>query len=199
MSWVRARQLQLLLTHIDRLPESDRKAVQALIRPEDAVRLHEAAALDWVPMKLSVDLAHAVTDALGRERARHFFRDQFASTLHNAVLGSLVTAVTRYLSSDPRPGLRFLSRGHDLLFKDVGRLVVTVANDRPEAILSLVELPEDLARDVVWLDRYAWSAASMQFLWRATTDCELLEALPEANVARFRLWWSDTVGQSRIR
>lgn len=191
MAWVRARQLQLLLTHIERLPEADRRAVSERIPASDVVQIHEAAALDWIPMKLSVDLAHAVTSALGRERARHFFRDQFAVTLNNAVLGSLVAAVARHISLDPRPGLRFMPRGHDLLFKGVGRLVVSLSSDRPEAILSLVDLPPDLAADRVWLDRYAWSAASMQMLWRATTDCELIEASPEERVARFRLWWSD--------
>ena len=198
MAWVRARQLQLLLTHIDRLPEVDRRAVCDRIHAPDVVTIHRASALDWVPMKLSIDLAHAVTEGLGRERARHFFRDQFAVTLNNAVLGSLVAAVTRHISYDPRPGLRFLPRGHDLLFKGVGRLVVSVSSDLPEATLSLVDLPPDIAADRVWLDRYAWSAASMQVLWRAITDCEVTGSHPEERLARFRMWWSDPYPRRRV-
>lgn len=199
MSWVRARQLQLLLTHIDRLPDVDRRAVCERIAAPDVVQIQRAAPLDWIPMKLGVDLAHAVTGALGRERARDFFRDQFAVTLNNAVLGSLVAAVTRHISLDPRPGLRFMPRGHDLLFKGVGRLVVSLSSDRPEAILSLVDLPPEIAADRVWLDRYAWSAASVQVLWRATTDCEVIESSPDERLARFRMWWSNPYAGSRGR
>jgi hypothetical protein len=191
MAWVRARQLQLLLTQIDRLPDADRTAICARIHPGDAIEIQSAAALDWIPMKLSADLARAVTLTLGRDRARTFFKDQFAVTLSNAVLGSLVAAVSRHLSSDPRPGLRWMPRGHDLLFRGVGRLVVTVSPDRPEAILSLVDLPPELAADPIWLDRYAWSAASMQLMWRTPIDCELVDSSPDQRFARFRMWWTE--------
>lgn len=191
MAWVRARQLQLLLTQIDRLPDSERRAICERIAAADVVQIQKAAGLDWIPMKLGIDLAHAVTEGMGRERARHFFRDQFAVTLNNAVLGSLVAAVTRHISADPRPGLRWLPRGHDLLFKGVGRLVVEVTPDKPEAVLSLVDLPPDIAADRVWLDRYAWSAASIQVLWRAPTECEVLTSEPENRRAQFRMWWVD--------
>ncbi len=191
MAWIRARQLQLLLTHIDRLPEPDRRAVHARVLAGDVAEIQSAAPLDWIPMRLSTDLARAVTEALGRERTRVFFREQFAVTLSNAVLGSLVGAVSRHLSSDPRPGLRWLPRGHDLLFRGVGRMVITVSGDEPEAVLSLVDLPSDLAGDRVWLDRYAWSVASLQTLFHATLDCEVLESRPDERFARFRVWWSE--------
>ncbi len=192
MAWVRARQLQLLLTQIDRLPEAERTAVCARIRPEDVVVVQSAAALDWVPMKTSIDFAHAVTEALGPERTRGFFREQFAVTLSNAVLGSLVGAVTRHLSSDPRPGLRWLPRGHDLLFRGVGRLVISVSTSEPEAIASIVDLPPEIAADRVWLDRYAWSLASLRTLFKATFDCEVVDSRPEERFARFRIWWTES-------
>lgn len=191
MAWIRARQLQLLLTHIDRLPEPDRRAVHDRVPAGDVAEIQSAAPLDWIPMKLSTDLARAVTEALGRERTRVFFREQFAVTLSNAVLGSLVGAVSRHLSSDPRPGLRWLPRGHDLLFRGVGRMVISVSGDEPEAVLSLVDLPSELAGDRVWLDRYAWSVASLQTLFHATLDCEVLESRPDERFARFRVWWSE--------
>lgn len=199
MAWVRARQLQLLLTQIDRLPADDRRAVCSRIVPGDVIEVQSAAALDWIPMKVSVDLARAVTEGLGRDRARVFFRDQFAVTLSNAVLGSLVAAVSRHISHDPRPGLRWMSRGHDLMFRGVGRLVVSVSPAEPEAILSLVDLPAELAADSMWLDRYAWSAASMQVLWRARTECEVIGASPEERFARFRMWWSESLRPPRER
>lgn len=189
MAWVRARQLQLLLTQIDRLPDGERRAICERIATADVIEVQKAAGLDWIPMKLSVDMAHAVTQGLGRERARTFFRDQFAITLSSAVLGSLVAAVSRHISADPRPGLRWMPRGHDLLFKGVGRLVVEVVPGKPEAVLSLVDLPREIAADLVWLDRYAWSAASMQVLWRAPTECEVLASEPELRRAQFRMWW----------
>ena len=191
MAWIRARQLQLLLTHIDRLPEADRRSVLARISSGDIAEIQSAAALDWIPMRLSTDLARAVTEALGRDRTRAFFREQFAVTLSNAVLGSLVAAVSRHLSSDPRPALRWLPRGHDLLFRGVGRMVLTASADEPQAILSLVDLPPELAADRVWLDRYAWSVASLQTLFHATLDCEVLDARPEERFARFRVWWTE--------
>lgn len=191
MAWIRARQLQLLLTQIDRLPELERRSVCERIHAPDVVQIQKAQALEWIPMKLGIDLSHAVIEGLGRERARTFFRDQFAVTLTNAVLGSLVQAITRHLSNDPRPGMRWLSRGHDLLFRGVGRLIVDVAPDKPEAILSLVDLPPEIAADRMWLDRYAWSLASLQILWRGATDCEVIESNPEERLARFRMWWID--------
>lgn len=197
MAWIRARQLQLLLTHIDRLPELDRRAVLAGVSTGDIAEIQSAAPLDWIPMRLSTDLARAVTEALGRDRTRAFFREQFAVTLSNAVLGSLVGAVSRHLSSDPRPGLRWLPRGHDLLFRGVGRMVLTVSDDEPQAILSLVDLPPELAADRVWLDRYAWSVASLQTLFHATLDCEVLDSRPEERFARFRVWWLEPRGPRR--
>lgn len=191
MAWVRARQMQMLLAHIDRLPDAERRAVCARIDPSDVVRVQSATALEWIPMRVSTGMARAVTETLGRDRARAFFKDQFAATLSNAVLGSLVGAVTRHMSADPRPGLRWLARGHDLLFKGVGKLTVELVPDRPEAIFTLTDLPPELASDSVWLDRYAWSMASVQVLWRATTECEVMEARPEDRVARFRMWWTE--------
>jgi hypothetical protein len=191
MSWVRARQMQMLLAHIDRLPEADRRAVWARIDPAHVVRVQNATPLEWIPMAISTSLARAVIETLGRERSRAFFKDQFAATLSNAVLGSLVAAITRHLSADPRPGLRWLARGHDLLFKGVGKLTVQTEPGKPEAIFTLSELPEELVNDSLWLDRYAWSAASMQILWRATTECEVIETRPEERTAKFRMWWSE--------
>lgn len=199
MAWIRARQLQLLLTHIDRLPEADRKAVRARIHPGDVVEIQSAGPLDWIPMRLSTDLARAVTEVLGRERTRAFFREQFAVTLSNAVLGSLVGAISRHLSSDPRAGIRWLPRGHDLLFRGVGRMVITMSDDEPEAILSLVDLPPELAGDRVWLDRYAWSLASLQTLFHATLDCEAIDSRPEERFARFRMWWTESRPPRRRR
>src|SRR5262245_50614563 len=125
MAWVRARQLQLLLAQIDRLPDADRRAICGRMQPLDISRIQRAGPLDWLSMRLSVELARGVIQILGREPARRFFRAQFAVTLDNVVLGSLVAAVTRYISSDPRPALRWLPRGHELLFRGVGRGVMT--------------------------------------------------------------------------
>lgn len=191
MAWVRARQMQMLLAHIDRLPDADRRAVCARIDPADVVRVQGATPLEWIPMRISTDLARAVVEVLGRDRSRAFFKDQFAATLSNAVLGSLVGAVARHVSVDPRPGLRWLVRGHDLLFKGVGKLSVQVDPVRPEAIFTLSELPPELVNDAVWLDRYAWSTASVQVLWRSTTECEVCEVRPEERLARFRMWWAE--------
>lgn len=191
MAWLRARQLQMLLAHIDRLPDAERRAVCARIDPSSVVRVQSATPLEWIPMSISTAMARAVTDTLGRDRARAFFKDQFAATLSNAVLGSLVGAITRHISTDPRPGLRWLARGHDMLFKGVGKLSVEIDPVKPEAIFTLSDLPPELAGDSVWLDRYAWSAASVQLLWRATTECEVIEARPEERLARFRMWWTE--------
>jgi hypothetical protein len=183
--------MQMLLAHIDRLPEADRRAVLAGIDPADVVRVQGATALEWIPMRISTNLARSVTETLGAERSRAFFKDQFGATLSNAVLGSLVGAVARHVSSDPRPGLRWLVRGHDLLFKGVGKLSVQVDAVKPEAIFTLSELPPELVNDSVWLDRYAWSAASMQMLWRSATECEVFEVRPEERTARFRMSWAE--------
>jgi hypothetical protein len=191
MAWLRARQLQMLLAHIDRLPDAERRAVCARIDPSDVVLVQSATPLEWIPMSISASMARAVVETLGRDRSRTFFKDQFAATLSNAVLGSLVSAVTRHISADPRPGIRWLARGHDLLFKGVGKLAVELVADRPEALFTLSDLPPELVSDGAWLDRYAWSMASVQVLWRATTDCEVLEARPEERTARFRMWWTD--------
>ena len=192
MASVRARQLQLLLGHIDRLPEADRRAVCARIPLADVVRVHEAGVLEWIPMKLSADMARAVTEQLGPERARVFFRDQFAVTLEGSVLGSLVAAVTRYASPNPRTALRWLTRGHEMLFQGVGHLVVEVAPDEPWADLVLVGLPADLVADPVWLDRYAWSVESLHVIVGARIECALVEARIEERSARFRFSWRET-------
>lgn len=191
MAWVRARQLQLLLAHVDRLPDADRKAVCAHIDTAHVIRVQSATALEWIPMSISTAFARAVTLGLGRDRARAFFKDQFAETLNNAVLGSLVAAVTRHVANDPRPALKWLARGHDLMFRGVGKLTVTAVPNKPEAVLTLSDLPAELAADPIWLDRYAWSAASVQSLWGAPTECEVLDANPEERCARFRLAWTE--------
>jgi hypothetical protein len=191
MAWLRARQLQMLLGAIDRLPEAERSAVCARIDPSDVVRVQSATAFEWVPMRISTAMARAVIDVLGRDRARAFFKDQFAATLSNAVLGGLVAAVTRHLSSDPRPALRWLARSHDLLFKGVGQLSVAVDPGEPEAIFTLSDLPPELASDGAWLDRYAWSMASVQVLWGTSIECEVLEARPEERTARFKMSWTE--------
>lgn len=192
MAWVRARQLQLLLAQIDRLPEADRRAVYERIQPLDIAHIQRSGALDWVAMRLSVELARAVIEILGRERARAFFRAQFAVTLQNAVLGSLVAAVSRYIiSADPRPALRWLPRGHDLLFQGVGRIEMTFLPDKCEATLTLVDLPPELAADRMWLDRYAWSVEAIRGLSGMTLDCEVTRAEPEARLAAFRLTWPE--------
>ena len=182
--------MQLLLVQIDRLPEKERTAVTARISPADVVTIQNAAPLDWIPMRISADLAHAVTEALGPERARAFFREQFGVTLSGTVLSSLVGAVERYISSDPRPALRWLSRGHDLLFRGVGRLVLSTEGKGSEAVLSLVDLPPELAGDRVWLDRYAASVASLRIVVHTNLECEVIEARPEERYARFRVWWT---------
>jgi len=192
MAWVRARQLQLLLGHIDRLPAVDRLAVRKRIPAADVDRVQEAGVLDWIPMKLSADMARAVTEQLGAERARTFFRDQFAVTLEGSVLGSLVAAVTRYAAANPRAALRWLPRGHDMLFREVGRLLIEVERDEPAADLQLVELPVELASDGVWLDRYAWSLESLHVLVGSRIDCALVEARAAERTARFRLSWRET-------
>lgn len=184
--------MQLLLVQIDRLPPNDRLAVTSRIQPADVVTVQSAAPLDWIPMRISLDLTHAVVEALGSERSRTFFREQFAVTLSGTVLSSLVGAVERYLSSDPRPALRWLARGHDLLFRGVGRLVLSTPLREPEAILSLVDLPPEIAGDRIWLNRYAWSVASLRVVMHTNLDCEVLESCPDERYARFRLWWTDS-------
>lgn len=191
MAWVRARQMQMLLAHIERLPETERRAVWSRIDPSIVVRVHGATAFEWVPMRISTDLARAVIETLGPERGRAFFKDQFAATLSNAVLGGLVSAVTKHMTSDPRPAMRWLARGHDLLFKGVGRLSVRPDPHRPEAIFTLADLPSELVNDATWLDRYAWSLASAQVLWHSPTECEVIEVHPEQRTALFRMSWKE--------
>jgi hypothetical protein len=190
MALLRARQLQIVLDQIERLPEAERQAVRAHVRPEDAAQIRGAAPFDWIPMKLSVDLAHAVTDGLGRDGARKFFREQFAVALQGAVLGSMVAAVSRHVA-DPRSFLRWMPRMHDLLFRGVGRVVISASPDRPEAIASLVDLPPELAGDRVWLDRYAASVAAAEVFWRNALDCEVAGFSADDRFARFRIWWNE--------
>lgn len=157
---VRARHMQSVIAEIGRLPEDDRRAITAAIRPETLAAIGAGTILGWVPFAFDVECSRAVATRLGPLRAHEFFRGQILGVVETNLLAGIVQSAMRLAGADPRLYLPFLGKGYDILFQGCGRL--TARHEPPSsAVVELRGLPAEALEDEYWIGSVASSLCGL--------------------------------------
>jgi hypothetical protein len=186
---IRARQLQLVLEHVQELPEPSRRAVQEAVGPGSVAAIEGSASSDWLPLVHELGLTHAIARVLGVEGAHRFFQKQQLESFGSPLFRSLMESATALFGLDPGSWARWIPRGWNVVFRDCGKWEI----ERAGAGLvhaALVAPPPACLDDEVWLRSIASSLSA--FLLVACTEGEvaLVRVDRERQAALYRMRWT---------
>jgi hypothetical protein len=155
--------MQTFVSHIERLPPAEAAAVTRAIRELVLRQIDAAGPLGWLPLSVNLECTRAVADTLGRERTHLFFRSLLAGTLETPLLRGLVVGVLRVAVKDPALYIPWVSRGFEIMFRDVGKL--NVEERRPKALFTeLSGLPAECVEERFWLESVASACCALSDL-----------------------------------
>jgi hypothetical protein len=143
--------MQSLLRGVEGLEAALRAQVLAGVAPDLPARIREATSVAWMPLAENVQLADAIANCLGEQRARPFFREVLLLEYQSSLLKPFVEGITRALGVTPAVFVKMAPRGWELVYRDCGVLEGSVLSEH-EATLVLSELPSVCVRNKLWLD-----------------------------------------------
>lgn len=185
---VRARYMQTFASHVDALPRADRDVIRASVLAETWQAIESASLLGWLPMTTNLECTRAVAQRLGPEGTHRFFRTLLLDTFNTPLLRGLVQSVLRVAVQDPGLYLPWISKGFELMFRDVGRW--TVAERGPgSAILEVRGLPAECQDDPVWLTSVASALCALLDLTELDGNITVRSADNDAGAVTFRARW----------
>lgn len=79
-----------------------------------------AAALDWLPIELDVEVIDAVAQAMGAARFSAFARAYFLEVMPRQPLAGLLELGTKLMGLSPESFLRWWGKGWDAIYRDCG-------------------------------------------------------------------------------
>jgi hypothetical protein len=169
--------MQNFVKGLERLPDEDRSAVVAAMRPGTLDAIARAPMLGWLPLAVNVDCTKALASRLGRERADSFFRELILEVTNSPLLHGVVLEALRVSIRDPGMYLPWIGKGWNLLFRDCGRFSAKRRGDAG-AILELRGLPREVLTERIWIDRIAVSLSALTELldFQATVVTSQIEA-----------------------
>jgi len=186
---VRVHHMKVFVEHLTRLPAEDRRSIRNRV-PESTWHLVEAAgALGWLPMDVNLACTRAVAMHLGPERSHEFFRSLLLGSMEGSLLRGLVNGVLRVAVPDPGLYLPWVTKGFELLFRNVA--VMRVVDRSPgSALTEMRELPRECTSDDVWLTSAASSFSALLELVNLEGSVVLEDMDANAGVARLRSRWN---------
>lgn len=188
--------MKVFVEHLTRLPEQDRRSIRSRV-PESTWHMVESAgSLGWLPMEVNLECTRAVALHLGPERTHEFFRTLLLGSMQGSLLRGLVNGVLRVAVPDPGLYLPWVTKGFELLFRNVA-LIRVVDRSPGGALTEMRELPPECTSDDVWLKTAASSFSALFELVNLEGSVVLQDVDPSAGIARLRSRWS--TGEPRPR
>jgi len=185
---VRGRYMKTFVEHIGLLPAADRDRIEKLVPEAMWKDVAETGNFAWLPLEHNLVITRAIAESLGPKRTHEFFVELMLSTYRTPLLKSLVDAVLRRRGNDLAMMLQWVSKGFEVIFKDVGRWRV-VEREESSACLEVNGLPASVTSDRVWLDTVCSSLSSLFSLAGVTGLAQIRELDLERGKAVIRLRW----------
>jgi hypothetical protein len=185
---VRARHLKSIVDAIVALPPGDAQRVLARVPEPTRRAVADATSIDWLPIRLNLELADAVHDALGAPRYHRFFLECQLTAFSGPLLKLVVEAGLRVLRLDAPAFVGWIGKGWNLVFRECGTWVTEAALPG-EAQLRLERLPAECARHAVWLRGVGHALDALWPLAGTTGAFTLVGHDPDACTATYRLAW----------
>ncbi len=183
---VRARHLKSLLAFADAWPGGIGPAVRARVRPADLQAVAAASGIDWIPLRIDLDLTRGIHDAMPRPEFLRFFRKQSLQAFEGPLLKTLVDTAQRMFGIEAASWARWVPKGWSLLFRDCG--VWTSEVTGPKRIdLRLASLPTACASDPIWIASVGASLSALVDL--AKLDGAVEPVATEPTAVRFEMTW----------
>ena len=182
---VRGRHMQTFVGAIDQLPALDR----GVLRERLAATLEtiaRASPVGWVPADLNLEATRVVSDHLGPERTRLFFRDLLLAGFKTPLLAAFVSGALRLAGSDPGAAFKWVPQGFGLVFRDCG-VWSTHTRTPTSMVVEIKELPPPM-RDPIWLNSVA-SSLSAVFILTSKQGEMRLETADAGATANLRATW----------
>ncbi len=172
------------MQHVGALPE--RAAIRAAIDDERMERMERSTSFfDWLPVEDNLIATRAVADALGARRTHDFFASlQYAEL--DTPLFSWVRKLTPTLEKHPERTLGWIAKGYSMMFRNAGTWRV-VEIETSTATLEMVELPDVMTTDAVWL---ASVGSSLHAVFRVSNVDGAVTMAETKPRPRFRFRWS---------
>jgi hypothetical protein len=189
---VRARFLQEWLANID--AEDDPFRARFFVKlPEDVREAIESASrVGWLPVAYHVLLADVLDETFGPTRAHDYYRRAFAASLSGPILGPLVTTGARLLGFTPGTFARWMPRGWQITFRDVGEVEGEVTGPGM-ARITYRNLPAVCIASEPWLTSSQASAYGVYDRMEVAGVVRLDLSGRAAGTMRLELEWTDSV------
>ncbi len=185
---VRARHMKSRLEAIRKLPAADAERVLARIPPELERHVAEASSIDWLDMRIDLEVTRAIHAGLGEAGFARFFREAQAEAFSGPLLKIVVEAVLRVFRWDAAAFAGWVGKGWGLVFRNCG----TWRTERVgpgEAQLRIEALPPECAEDDVWLRSVSHSLSAFFAVANAPGECTLDAIDAAAGTASYRVSW----------
>jgi hypothetical protein len=180
--------MKTLLESVELLEPDLSAQIRALVPAESLRIVQEATSLDWLPLAANVELAEAITQVLGQEKSRPFFREVLLREYRTSLFESFVTGVTRVFGITPVIFVKMVPRGWQLAYHACGVLRPLSVGEH-EASLLFSELPLVCVRNPVWLEAVRSTFYTAFDLSHCSGEIEWEELNLMARRAVFRFRW----------
>jgi hypothetical protein len=180
--------MKTFVEQVDQLAPVDLARVEKLLPEELRRDVADSGNFAWLPLQHNLVLTRAVAESLGPKRTHEFFVELMLSTYRTPLLKSLVDAVLRLQGNDLGTMLQWVSKGFELMFKDVGHWRV-VEREASTASLEVLGLPAIAFSDRIWLESVCSSVSSLFSLAEVTGLASLRDLDPERAGCVIRLRW----------
>ena len=180
--------MRMFLQAMERLPEPDRSRLKANMAPVYA-RVMDAPVLGWMPGEVNYDACDVLTETLGKDGARDYFRQLYRRVWAEApFMSGFVQGVAR-MHRDPGALFKYLRPGYPQIFRHFG--VWTILDRQQNRVLAeLKEIPaRTFEHDALWLDYVAASLETMFDLMNAEADAKVISKDRDAGTAVFEFVW----------
>ena len=185
---VRARHMKSRLEEIRKLPPRDAERVLARVPAESQQRIADAASIEWLDMRIDLEVTNAIRAGLGEAAFHRFFREAQAEAFSGPLLRVMVDAALRVFRMDAAAFTGWLGRGWSLVFRNCGSWR-TEGVGADEARVRILGLPPECASDEVWLASVADSIAAFFLVARTPGECLLAASDPAQGTASYHLSW----------
>jgi hypothetical protein len=185
---VNARYMGQFMRSVARLPEATQ--VRTAIGHAALNEIVESKSFfAWLPVEHNLAATRAVATTLGPRRAHEFFVSLQVDALRMPIF-SWVSRLVPTLLGNPGPALRWVAKGYEIMFRDAGTWEV-VDEQRGSAFMHMVDVPEAMLQDTVWLASVASALHAIFVVAEVEGAVTLAAANPRQGSARFRFLWTE--------
>ena len=162
---VRARHLKSMLAFADEWPGHPGARLRSHLPEADVRAILEASGIDWLDVRLDLDVTRAIHELLGPDECLRFFRRQSLSSFQGPLLRTLVDTAQRMFGLQLASWARWVPKGWALLFRDCGAWTVEAPGAK-QVTLRLRALPQACSGDEIWIRTVGASLSALLDLAR---------------------------------